>query len=202
MRNQQHLIIFTRWPQYGVGKRRLAASVGSLTALRFQRTLLRNMILRLATDRRWTTWLAVTPDRSGPWPDICRVLPQRAGDLGERMTRAAEAVPRGSSLIIGSDAPGITRSKIARAFQLLSGHDAVIGPTPDGGYWAIGFNRRRRVAYPYENVRWSSEHAFADTMCNLKSLRVAPLEDLSDVDTGADLIGAKNWELLNVIRVR
>ena len=58
----RHLVIFARWPQLGSGKRRLAAGVGAVEALRFQRVTLSLTVLRLGRDRRWITWLAVTPD--------------------------------------------------------------------------------------------------------------------------------------------
>jgi len=40
-------------------------------------------------------------------------------------------------------------------------------------------------------VRWSSRHALADSLANLKGARVALLEELHDVDTGEDLAGLK-----------
>jgi hypothetical protein len=36
-------------------------------------------------------------------------------------------------------------------------------------------------------VRWSSEHALADTLANFAGQRVAMLRTLHDVDTAADL---------------
>ncbi len=92
-----HLVIFARLPRFGAGKRRLAAGVGPVRALRFQRVTLALTLLRHGADPRWTTWLAVTPDRSGPWPPGFGVLPQGKGDLGERMARVAKLIPAPSA---------------------------------------------------------------------------------------------------------
>jgi len=41
----------------------------------------------------------------------------------------------------------------------------------------------RRV---FHNVRWSSEHALADTLANIGQHKVALLDPLTDIDTGAE----------------
>lgn len=191
-----HLIIFTRMPQYGAGKRRLAAGVGPLQALKFQRVMLVNTLRRLGADPRWSTWLAVTPDRSGPWPSRFGVLPQGRGDLGERMARVAKAPPVGPVLIIGSDIPGVTAGEVARAFRLLRGHDAVFGPATDGGYWAVGFRRRPRFVAPFRQVRWSTEHALSDSLAKIAGASVAILNVHEDVDDAASLARQSGWEFL------
>lgn len=185
---QRHLVIFTRWPRFGAGKRRLAAGVGPVQALKVQRVILSLMIRRLGADRRWTTWLAVTPDRSGPWPARFGILPQGEGDLGQRMARVAGTLTPGPVLIVGSDVPGITADIVARGFRTLADHDAVFGPAPDGGYWAVGLRRRPRFLAPFANVRWSTEHALADSLANLAGSSVAMLDVLEDIDDANSLV--------------
>jgi glycosyltransferase A (GT-A) superfamily protein (DUF2064 family) len=62
----------------------------------------------------------------------------------------------------------------------------VFGPADDGGYWLIGLSRRPRLLRPFAGVRWSTPHALADTLANLRGRPVALLPALSDVDTPAD----------------
>jgi uncharacterized protein len=193
---ERHLVLFTRYPSYGTGKRRLAAGVGAAVALRFQRISLANTVRRLATDRRWRMWIAVTPDRSGPWPLQVEVIAQGGGDLGRRLGRVMHTLPAGPTLVIGSDIPGITRPLVAEAFRALDGHDAVIGPSNDGGYWAIGLRRAPRRIYPFDDVRWSTRHALADTIANLRGHSVARLAQLNDIDDVASLTGHPRWNLL------
>lgn len=194
---RRHLVIFTRYPRMGAGKRRLAADIGAVEALRFQRVSLANTLRRLAPDKRWTTWLAVTPDRSGPWPPACRIIPQGHGDLGQRLTRLIDHLPLGPVLIVGSDAPNITRALASQAFHLLQGHDAVIGPAMDGGYWAIGLRRRPRRIAPFQSVRWSTSHALDDTLRNLDGRSVIHLPRLDDVDDASSLARCPYWSVLH-----
>jgi uncharacterized protein len=62
----------------------------------------------------------------------------------------------------------------------------VFGPAADGGYWLVGFGPIR-PARPFAGARWSTRHALADTLGNLRGRRVALLRTLRDVDTAADL---------------
>ena len=184
MRCARHLVIFTRQPRLGRGKRRLARDIGAVEALRFQRVTLAGLLRRLGRDPRWTTWLGITPDRSGPWPRGVATLPQGSGDLGRRMARVARGLPPGPVVIIGSDIPDITASDIAAAFRALGPKSAVFGPATDGGYWLVGLRRLPRFIDPFAKVRWSSEHALADTLANLTDNEVAMLRTLCDVDDG------------------
>ena len=183
----RHLVVFTRLPRLGTGKRRLAADIGPIAALRFQRATLATILRRLGGDRRWRTWLAVTPDRSGPWPNSLPILNQGSGDLGQRMIRVASSLPPGPAVIVGSDIPNLSARHVAEAFNALGGHDAVFGPTIDGGYWLVGFKRWPRQIDAFAGVRWSTEHALADTLKNLNHSSVTLLEFLEDVDDGAAL---------------
>lgn len=180
----RHLVIFARLPRLGRGKRRLARDIGAVEALRFQRAMLASLLRRLGRDPRWTTWLGITPDRSGPWPRGIATLPQGGGDLGQRMARIARNLPPGPVVIIGSDIPDIAASDIAAAFRALGPTSAVFGPATDGGYWLVGLRRHPRFIDPFANVRWSSEHALADTLANLTNKEVAMLRTLSDIDDG------------------
>ncbi|WP_375175850.1 DUF2064 domain-containing protein [Pseudooceanicola sp.] len=101
-------------------------------------------------------------------------------------TRPSSLHSPGPICIIGADIPGITRHHIWRAFRALGQADAVIGPSTDGGYWLIG-TRHAAPQGIFDKVRWSTEHALADTLASLPGLRVALVDGLSDVDEAADL---------------
>lgn len=152
----------------------------------------------------------VSPD----WP----VFPQRGEDLGERMAFAftdalamldgesegesvsagenvSETAPERIFLLSGTDIPLYDSEIAQRAAELLVEHDAVLGPTPDGGYYLIGL--RESVARQPELLRkifadipWSTSEVRA-----LQSERFAQLElsaalapPLQDVDTYEDLL--------------
>jgi uncharacterized protein len=184
----RHLVIFAKAPALGRVKRRLAADIGALAALRFQRAATGRLLRRVARDPRWTCWLALTPDRAadGPrfWPAPCRRIAQGDGDLGQRMARPLGRFRSAPVIVIGSDIPAVTAAHIAAAFRQLDDSDLVFGPARDGGFWLIG---ARRLPYGlFRGVRWSSEHALADTLANVpRRLRVALTATLDDVDDGA-----------------
>ncbi len=177
------LILFARAPRLGTVKRRLARETGDMAALRFHRGQVARLIRRLGHDRRWRFILAATPDGARWHPGVAP-HPQGRGDLGERMARALGRHRR--AVLIGSDIPALDATDIAAAFRALGRADAVFGPSEDGGYWLVGFGPRRPEA-PFARVRWSSEHALADTLANFSRHRVALLRRLRDVDTASDL---------------
>ncbi|MBO23481.1 MAG: hypothetical protein CMM26_14065 [Rhodospirillaceae bacterium] len=188
-----HLVIFARAPRRGAVKRRLAADIGPGAAYRFYRQTLFDVTRRLGGDPRWRTWLAVTPDldamRPGLWPPVpgVQLIGQGSGDLGMRLARPLRRLPPGPVIIVGTDIPDIESRYIASGFAALGNHDFVFGPATDGGYWLVG--ARRCPAVPrglFRNVRWSSNHALADTLAGLPAdARVTMLDALDDVDNGA-----------------
>lgn len=187
--HRPRLVIMVKEPQAGRVKTRLGREIGMVRAAWWFRHRLARLTRELV-DPRWETLIAVAPDvavRSRALPDLPRIS-QGGGNLGARMRQVFRALPPGPVVIVGADIPGITRAHIARAFQALGRHDAVIGPAPDGGYWAIGLRRTGAVpARLFHGVRWSSENAMADTLATLTDQRIATLPVLADVDVAADL---------------
>ena len=185
----RHVVIFARTPRLGRVKTRLAADVGEATALWFYRATLNAVARRLASDRRWTTWLGVTPDadvldKRIPPCGIPRI-PQGGGDLGDRMTRCMRRFGTHPVAIVGSDVPDLERRHVAEAFEALRRCDFAIGPSDDGGYWLVGAAQGARVGALFRNVRWSGMHALSDTVVNAgPDARVAFVRTLADIDDG------------------
>ncbi|MEC7761168.1 MAG: TIGR04282 family arsenosugar biosynthesis glycosyltransferase [Pseudomonadota bacterium] len=181
------LIIMCKDPRPGRVKTRLAADIGPLPAALWVRRRIADMV-RSLDHPSWDMVLAVAPDTavgSGLLPDLPR-LPQGGGDLGDRMARAFRAVTPGPVLIVGTDIPGMTRDHVRQGFDLIARHKAVLGPATDGGFWAIGLDTRRPIpADLFAGVRWSTEHALADTLATCPT--PAYLPTLDDVDSAADL---------------
>ena len=190
MRPARHLVIFAKAPRLGQVKRRLAAEIGDVEALRFYRASLGGLIRRLANDRHWTVRLAVTPDRAAatefPFAHGLTVVAQGEGDLGARMDRAIAGCPPGPAILIGTDIPAVSAGHIARAFELLRGAEVVFGPAADGGYWLVGASAAGRRKLVFGPARWSTRHALADSRAGLPAgTRVALADTLEDIDTAA-----------------
>jgi uncharacterized protein len=109
---------------------------------------------------------------------------QCEGNLGERMLHAllsAEHV-----MIVGSDAPALPVDYLREILD--SPADVTLGPTEDGGYYAIAC---RAPVDPrmFDGVRWSTEHTLADTIRAVEACgrSVALGRECWDVDSGEDL---------------
>jgi rSAM/selenodomain-associated transferase 1 len=198
------LVVMVKVPHAGRVKTRLAREIGVVAATSFYRHAAAAVIRRVATGTPWRTRLAVAPDtahggrpwsahRPGPWPPGIPRQRQGVGDLGRRMQRIMDGPGRGPTVIIGTDIPAIRATHIASAFRALARGDAVLGPTPDGGYWLVGLKRSPRVLRPFALVRWSSEHARADTAANLAGCTIALAALLDDVDDAACWNAVRGW---------
>jgi rSAM/selenodomain-associated transferase 1 len=193
--SKAHLLVFARVPTLGKVKSRLAAGVGEPAALAIYHELL--AITRAAIAEAGvpaTVWLAdaaavPTARESQEWaglPACC----QPTGDLGERMAAAfAAAFAAGARrvAIIGTDCPGLRAAHLTQAVELLRGHDVVLGPATDGGYYLLGLRRPQPELFRHK--RWSTDSVLADTLADARrlGLRVALLPELRDVDTAEDL---------------
>jgi rSAM/selenodomain-associated transferase 1 len=176
-------------PRAGRVKTRLGREIGITAAAWWFRHQVARLLRRLE-DPRWRLVLAMAPHRAlstRAFPAHLPRVPQGEGDLGDRMARILRSLGPGPVLIIGGDIPSIQPSHIAQAIRALGDHDAVFGPAEDGGYWLIGLQSARIPATLLQGVRWSTEHALADSVATLPGARVAYLATLRDVDTAKDL---------------
>ncbi|MGE8940500.1 TIGR04282 family arsenosugar biosynthesis glycosyltransferase [Leptospira interrogans] len=183
-------------PKAGAVKTRLAREIGCPRATSFYRHTTAAVLSRLAVGGNWQTILDISPDSDLDHPIWSRRLArihQGSGDIGVRMQRAFRQVPPGPMVLIGSDIPAIRTHHIRTAFKMLARADAVFGPATDGGYWLVGMKRRPRLFNPFNDVRWSSNHALADTLRNLAGKSVATVETLRDVDDARDFNAARGW---------
>ena len=192
---RNRLIVMIKTPVAGRVKTRLAREIGIPQATSFYRHTTTAVLSRLRSAREWQIVLSVTPDRDARSPARTNGLgiPQGQGDLGERMQRAFRHLPPGPVVLIGSDIPAIRSHHIRAAFKALGSADAVFGPATDGGYWLVGLRRRPKLLSPFQDVRWSSEHALADTLSNLNGMHVSRVATLQDVDHATDLATTRGW---------
>ena len=186
---ERHLAIFLKKPRLGRVKARLGRDIGHAEAWLFYRRLVRRVLPPLARDARWTSWLATSPAgwcaQEPFWPLSSPCIDQGTGDIGRRMLAVFRSLPPGPAIIVGSDIPGVAPAHIARGFAALGRADMVLGPAADGGYWLIGLGPRARSHDFFQDVRWSSRWALADTRRNLPAgYRLALVDRLADVDDG------------------
>lgn len=189
------LVVMVKEPVVGRVKTRLARDIGAVRATSFYRSTCAAVLARVQRPGAWRTILGVTPDAavaSAAWPHRIPRRAQGGGDLGRRMQRLMDTSPPGPVIVIGTDVPAIKPAHIHRAVKALGSHDAVVGPSPDGGYWLVGLKRRPRVPRAFASVEWSSSKALQQTLDNLSGLAIARIEQLADVDEAHDLASVGN----------
>jgi rSAM/selenodomain-associated transferase 1 len=199
----RRLTIFAREPVAGRVKTRLAAALGAQEAARLYAAFLADLAAELAAPGgEWDSVLAHTGEEPGS--ELARLFgrgfsffPQGEGDLGARLVRAFER-PRGRAgelaVVVGSDAPTLSRADLARAFAALAADsDVVLAPAPDGGYSLVGLGPRAEAREVFAGVRWSTADALADTLANAsrRGLVTTVMEGVPDVDVAEDLVSLR-----------
>jgi uncharacterized protein len=119
---------------------------------------------------------------------------QSEGDLGRRLTMAAEALLAGGAAriaLIGTDSPTLPLSYLSDGLAIGKDADVALGPTVDGGYYLVAV---RSSAWPaasilFEGIAWSTEVVLEQTLERARegSLRVKLLPQWYDIDRIADL---------------
>lgn len=190
------VVLFCKYPEPGRVKTRLAASIGPDRATAVYRQMVRSTLDCVrGLQPEPEMFVFFTPPGSAQstqaWLQVpARYIPQCEGDLGERMLdafRRTTTPDRRPALIIGGDCPGLARRHLVQAFLCLDDHDLVLGPTEDGGYYAIGASAPHPTLF--RDIPWSTDAVWGQTLERIAEagLSVATLPRLRDIDTLADL---------------
>ena len=190
------LVVFAKHWAPGAVKTRLGATIGDQPAASIYRAFVDCILSRLQSvgDQRNICISPATRET-----EFTQLIGQRAwtvthqkdGNLGCRMSLMFQerlAIPGVDRVVlIGSDSPDLPTGYINQAFDALQRHDAVLGPTNDGGYYLIGLSRFAPELFG-EQMPWSTPRLWRTTIETLRasSHTFATLPEWSDVDTGED----------------
>jgi len=188
--SKKALIIFTRNPELGRCKTRLAKTIGDEAALKIYNYLLEHTAKiseSIKADKY--VFYSETINKNDLWnTDVFRKKQQYGTDLGSRMENAfSELFGLGYEkvMIIGSDLLDLNQQHIEYAFQQLNQHDIVIGPSKDGGYYLLGIKVMHEPLF--KNKTWSTDTVLSETLNDLRNWDVELLEELNDIDTFEDM---------------
>jgi uncharacterized protein len=125
----------------------------------------------------------------------CAVVPQVRGDLGTRLAHAFADAMAGAplpTLLLGMDTPQISPALLAGCLaRLVAGGPgtAVLGTSPDGGWWALGVHEPE-VAAVLPDVPTSRDDTAALTRMALvrAGVTVLDLPPLADIDHFPDAL--------------
>jgi len=196
------LIIFTRNPELGKVKTRLAKTIGDEKALAVYTDLLlhtKNETHSINCDKFVFYDAAIV--KEDIWSeDFYHKKRQASGDLGQRMQDAFDSLFEmgyQNCIIIGSDLFDLKATLIENAYKKLLDHDVVIGPAEDGGYYLLGLKKNNTLIF--QNKDWGTSTVFEATIRDLETLKVCLLDTLNDIDTFDDLERSSyDWAKLNL----
>lgn len=194
------IILFAKAPVAGRVKTRLIPALGANGAAELARRMLQHALNIASAADVGSLELCASPAPTHPdWQNIsvpagCETSDQGDGDLGERMSRAAQrGLACGQNvLLIGADCPALTVQHLRAAAAALHdnkhSHDAVMLPAQDGGYLLLGL--KTHAASLFEDMPWSTAQVAELTLARMATLgwRVAVLDTLPDIDRPEDLI--------------
>ena len=184
------LLIFTRNPELGKCKTRLAKSVGDENALEIYKILLNHTLeLTRGLNCDKAIYYSVKIRENDIWNEkVYQKFEQKGEDLGERMLNAFNnGFESGYEkiVIVGSDILDLTEEIIYKAFDSLKFNEIVLGPAEDGGYYLLGMNKLCSTIFL--NKEWGTSSVLNDTLTDLKDHKVKLLEELNDIDTYNDM---------------
>ena len=190
MQNKNLLLIFTRNPELGKCKTRLAATIGDENALDIYKFLLNHTfsITKSLKVVKQVYYSEVIWENDIWNNTIFQKKLQHGVDLGDRMANAfIEGFTNGFEkiIVIGSDMYDLSKADIENAFSKLDQADVVIGPAVDGGYYLLGM--KKFVASVFKNKDWGTETVLKDTLQNIENYNTKLLEARNDIDVYEDI---------------
>jgi len=131
--------------------------------------------------------IVVLDGAPGPWLPAgeFEVIAQRGGDLAQRLAAAFADIAE-PALVVGMDTPQLTPRLLTHALDALARSDAVLGPAPDGGYWAIGLRRSDDAVFAGVPMSDPATCAVQRARLRARGLMTRELAPLRDVDDIAD----------------
>ncbi len=183
------IILFAKAPRPGRVKTRLQPQVTSEQAALLHSAFVEDMLDMLLTFDSTADVELHTDISTDAWSRrrVARAT-QAEGDLGARMLAALDrglAAGRPRVMIVGSDVPSLPPHHLAEMLGVDA--DVAIGPSEDGGYYAIAC--RRTEPGMFGEMEWSAPRTLEQTVrsCVTIGLSVTVCRPWYDIDTPEDL---------------
>lgn len=186
----------TKYPVVGDVKTRLGKKIGQREAADLYKCFLLDIVEKVkALDTPffiYYTPLGKEADFKTLLGKDFEFLPQTGSNLGERLYNGfKKSAERGysSALALASDIPDLPLSILKDAVYKLETNEAILGPSPDGGYYLIGLQAQVVSTQLFQDINWSTETVYDETVEIIHKLNLtySPLEKWDDVDEVSDL---------------
>ncbi|MGO9453603.1 MAG: TIGR04282 family arsenosugar biosynthesis glycosyltransferase [Candidatus Binataceae bacterium] len=175
------LIVFCREPVAGRTKTRLASHLGAANAAKLADAFIVDMLAKARAVRPSRLVIAASAEEGAVCSPYFRRLARRfdaeivdqgGGSLGARMARALEPfAPGAGALLVGTDLPSLPTSVLERLSEMLRRKRFVLGPSLDGGYYAIGV--RGAMPQVFTGIRWGSARVLDETLGRARRAGIA-----------------------------
>lgn len=194
------IIIFAKAPQAGLAKTRLIPTLGPNGAAHVAECMLFHAVQQAMDTAVDHVELCVAPDTShhafrklaGLYGKRLHLGCQADGDLGDRMHHALARALRNHRhvLLMGTDAPALSTTRLIQAALALDTHDAVFVPATDGGYALAGLSQAHE--HIFAGMPWSTAQVMPETRRRLLALGWTwqELAPVADIDEPGDLVHA------------
>ena len=187
------LVIMAKAPRPGAVKTRLAPILSADAMTAFYRCLLEDT-LALARSLGDVEVAIMCPlsdlNELALLGNEVSVVAQKGEGLAAGLTSVfahfAGAHPR-RTIAFNSDSPHLPRSVLEDAFETLSAHDVVVGPTHDGGYYLVGAKALHPTLFANDGMGTSSALERLLTRTRALELSVGFVAPFYDIDVVDDL---------------
>src|SRR5215470_11370165 len=188
------LVIMAKAPKPGMVKTRLTQRLPSSAVTALYRCLLEDTV-GLARSLTNVKVAVMCPESDRDelvqlLGDAVQVVAQSGAGLPAGLTSVFRHFTAGRHHVIAfnSDSPHLPPSVLEGAFEILTAHDVVVGPTHDGGYYLVG----AKAAYPslFEGDGMGTTSALDRLLTRTKSLELSTgfTEPFYDIDVADDLL--------------
>src|SRR5437763_2667827 len=188
------LVIMAKAPRPGAVKTRLAPSLSPEDVTVFYCCLLEDT-LALARSLGDVEVAILCPG-----PDL-NELAQLAGNAANVVAQKGEGLVAGLTSVFAqfaeghqrriiafnSDSPHLPRSVLEHAFETLSAHDVVVGPTHDGGYYLVGAKGFHPTLFARDGMGTCSALERLLSRVRTLELSVGFVDPFYDIDVADDL---------------
>ena len=188
--------IFCKTPAAGFSKTRLSPPLHPEDCSAISACFIRDLASTIHSMGGDATPYAVyTPVGTEPalrilLPPSFRLLPQRDGNFGTRLSHAVTELLRAGhagAILVNADSPTLPASILQAAVDALLREDAVVlSPSFDGGYTLVGLSRPHPQVF--SDIPWSTPHVHRLTMqraaeINVPVINVPGWYDVDDQQT-------------------
>jgi uncharacterized protein len=189
------LVIMAKAPRPGAVKTRLTPRLPPQVVTAFYRCLLDDT-LTLARSLGALEIAIMCPEAdvdalallAGPG---VRVVAQRGEGLAAGLTSVFAHFATGSQkriIAFNSDSPHLPSAILEDAFEVLTTHDIVVGPTYDGGYYLVGARNSHPALFTGDGMGTGSALEQLLGRTRVLELSVSCVDPFYDIDVAEDLI--------------